>query len=105
MSKFDSVMTISRVCKMEVAECEDILMRYQVTEEETEVITGMIKEAYYQLWQCEAGCRALERIIDELGGLSPEEYFRIYMQLVDEEREKYPLTVDNPEEEFDDIEV
>lgn len=101
MGKYASGLTISDICRLEVEEASGILANYKVSKEETEIITGMIKEAYFQCSKAASSGRALERLVEELTGEEgSKKYFKRYMELMYEEEVKFPFM---PEEDEDDV--
>lgn len=92
MSKYGGRLTINDVCKLEVAEAKEILGRYHVSEEDTQTITSMITEAYFQLSESTTAGRAIDRLFEEVTGKRIEkEYFKRYMELGAEESQKFPF--------------
>jgi arginine decarboxylase-like protein len=92
MSKYGSGLTINDVCKLEVAEAKEILKKYHVSEEDTQAITDMITEAYFQLSESAAAGRAFGRLFEEVTEKCAEkEYFGRYLALSAEEKQKFPF--------------
>jgi hypothetical protein len=99
MSKYGNGITVSGACRNEIEEATDILNSYRVSTEDIDTITGMIKEAYFELSESMVSGRAMDRIIaDEVGeDWLTKERFMTYMQYANEERVKYPFDVDDDE--------
>lgn len=89
MAKYAAGLTTRDICKLEVSECEEILGKYKVSKEDVAAITGMIKEAYYQLSKACASGRAMERLLDETCSLTDQEKFARYISLVAEEEKRF----------------
>lgn len=109
MGKYGPGLTINDVCKLEVKEAKEILERYKVSDFDTEAITDMIKEAYYQFSRSNICNRALERLFEEMTGKKCRDYFQRYMELNMEEAEKAPFDVDDEDaeafdEDYDELE-
>ncbi len=103
MAKYASGLTVSSVCKMEVAEAKEILQKYKVSAEDVEIITGMIIEPYFQLSKTCAAGRAYERLVEEVTGkVLATNYLKRLMELHMEEEAKFPFDVlDDDESEED----
>ncbi len=100
MAKYNSCMATNDVCKAEVAEVRKILKKYKVNKEDTNIIIGALKEAYYQFHEVCAGGRAMDRILGEI--LSDDcykEMFPYYMELKAEEDKKFPFDIDDEDED------
>lgn len=65
--KYYNGSSVKYVCSLECNEAVEILNKYNVSEENKERITGMIKEAYYQLEESFKFGRAAEKLLAEKG--------------------------------------
>ena len=91
MGKYASGLTTASICKLEVKECEKILSTYNVSAEDIEEITSMIKEGWYQAHNMACSGRALEKMVFKTGVYaSGVGYLADYMKYEEEERLKVP---------------
>ena len=90
MGKYGNGLTMTSVCELEVKECEKILSTYNVSAEDIEEITSMIKEGWYQAHQAACSGRVLERMLHETGAKLNLQH---YMELSAEEENRYPWDI------------
>lgn len=98
MAKYGPGLTINDICKLELAEAKEKLQKYKVSKEDTDAITDMIQEAYYQLYRSAISGRALESLLEEITGKKCKDYFQRYLELSMEEAVKYSFDVDDVDE-------
>lgn len=100
MGRYGSCISINGVCKTAVEEAKEILKPYHVSDEDVEVITNTITEAYFQFWKSCASSRAQERVFEELhpGFLKEPELFQKYIQYTMEEEQAMPFDLPDDDE-------
>ncbi len=64
MAKYNGL-TVKDVCRLEVKEARGILKKYGVSKWDREIITGMIREAYFQLQESYKMSRIFEEYVME----------------------------------------
>lgn len=84
MAKYGSGLSTNDVCKLELEEMEEVLNKYNVTEEDKNNLMGMLEEAYFQLSQAYASARVLEKHVCKMD-------FQTYLKERMEEEQKHPF--------------
>lgn len=79
MGKYSGAMSSKEACELEIAGCTEILDKYpQISQEDCDEITGMIRQAYYLLGKSYETGRQMEAFIkDELGEPALQRFFNI----------------------------
>lgn len=88
--------TISDACNSAVRECKELLTKYNVPDDAAEIITGIIREAYFQFWSANASSETLERILAE-NEISMKAIATRYVELLGRHHKKYPFDLEAEE--------
>ena len=86
MGKYGGGHTYNEICKMELKELEEILSKYDISQEDKENIKSMVTEGYFQAHNLAKGGRVLETILKE-NNIDID--FQHYLELEHEEGLKY----------------
>ena len=80
MAKYAGALSSEEVCKLEVRKCKGILKKYHASKEDTEIITGMIRQAYHMLSESYCIGRAVDAYMrDEIGENAQEDFLAKWM--------------------------
>ena len=96
MEKYGNGFTTSDICKFEIKEIQDILEKYDISEEDEARILGAITEAYFKVSQANRSARVMERMLNDAG--VKVEMLK-YLKYSKEEEERFPFDVETNEDE------
>lgn len=102
MGKYGNGFTTSDICKFEIKEIQDILEKYDISEEDEARILGAIKEAYFKVSQANRSARVMERMLNDAG---VKVDLVKYLKYSKEEKEKLPFDVEIDEDEHNDTDM
>lgn len=102
MGKYGNGFTTSDICKFEIKEIQDILEKYDISEEDEARILSAIKEAYFKVSQANRSARVMERMLND-AGVKVE--LLEYLKYSKEEKEKLPFDVEIDEDEHIDTDM
>ena len=97
MGKYGNGFTTSDICKFEIKEIQDILEKYDISEEDEARILSAIKEAYFKVSQANRSARVMERMLND-AGVKVE--LLEYLKYSKEEEEKLPFDVETEDDEY-----
>lgn len=101
MAKYGSGVCIRDVCALEVEEMTEILERYHVSDYDKDILTGMVKEAYFQLKNCADSGRAAEKLLEARGIKLTNDTFYEYMEYYRQAQAENPLKLDDEDNAAD----
>lgn len=97
MGKYGNGFTTSDICKFEIKKIQDILEKYDISEEDEARILGAIKEAYFKVSQANRSARVMERMLNDAG---VKVDLVKYLKYSKEEKEKLPFDVETEDDEY-----
>lgn len=97
MGKYGNGFTTSDICKFEIKEIQDILEKYDISEEDETQILSAIKEAYFKVSQANRSARVMERMLNDAG---VKVDLVEYLKYSKEEKERFPFDVETEDDEY-----